>query len=413
MACEGYFFPQIYNNFYGAPKRFTEIVRSGSHEHAATGLYNYLVTGAQVYMHDATKLTPPVPMCEPLHARATQQLLHISSLLREHNKCCWENNKPHMVVSPMSQGTKSFWWKLANQGIRKLRSNAGTRGDPPKERTSAKRSLTHGLRTPRDKYPGAKRQTRAADSCLSLCGCRAMNRPHPEPPPAAAHVVQVRTRRRGRTGPVSPCHVHSLHDEPLQLVCAYLGDVHSLPLLLSGKILLFRAMSFVRPSEVYWTRLLRLFQWTLRLTTLISCPTFQAETGGLVQGPSASRQGYGPCTMSALGQKIKTNLLPVPNSQLLVKYKSKEHKAVMKAREVLTQDKHPFRRMGKLIGRCLSLVCKEAIAVMGANGIVAMNDILHPIRAWLSHLHDPPWGHEYRSIEFDIREMFLEIHRED
>ena len=33
---------------------------------------------------------------------------------------------------------------------------------------------------------------------------------------------------------------------------------------------------------------------------------------------------------------------------------------------------------------------------MGANGIVAMNDILHPIRAWLSHLHDPPWGHEYR-----------------
>ena len=108
-----------------------------------------------------------------------------------------------------------------------------------------------------------------------------------------------------------------------------------------------------------------------------------------------------------------TKLLPVPNSQLLVKYKSKEHKAAMKAREVLTQDKHPYRRLGKLIGRCLSILWKEASRVLNSREIVAMSDILHPIREWLSKLTDPPPGTEFRWLEFDIKEMFPEIHRDD
>ena len=111
--------------------------------------------------------------------------------------------------------------------------------------------------------------------------------------------------------------------------------------------------------------------------------------------------------------KTQTNLLPVPNSQLLIKCKSREHKAAVKAREVLTQDKHPFRRLGKLMSRCLSLLWKEAIGVLGAKEIVAMSDILRPIRHWLSNLTDPPPEMEYCWVEFDIRETFPEIQRED
>ena len=41
-----------------------------------------------------------------------------------------------------------------------------------------------------------------------------------------------------------------------------------------------------------------------------------------------------------------------------------------------------------------------------------MSDILHPIREWLSKLTDPPLGTEFRWLEFDIKEMFPELHRD-
>ena len=155
----GIFFPQFYSNFCQAPKRFTEIVRSQSHLHASTELYNYLVSGARAYLTSKAAPKPPVPLCDPLMHRITDKLTHISSLVHQHNQWCRETHKPQQVVSPMSNECRIFWTKLVDQGTRKLKSRTNKRGASTGVSARSIRSLTRGLRTPRENFPGVARGT--------------------------------------------------------------------------------------------------------------------------------------------------------------------------------------------------------------------------------------------------------------
>ena len=231
MACEGYFFPQFYSNFYDAPKHFTEIVRSDSHAHAAAELYNYMLTGARAYVNGQTTPKPLVPMCEPLQARVTEKFEHISSSLHEHNQWCKDNKQPRQMVSSMSNTARSCGTKLVDQGCRKLCSGTIEQKTSTRGCTNDVPALVHGLHTPRERYPGVVRRPSSAAARPPLCDCRAMTRPPPEPPPTTVHTNQVGTRRRRYPAPVRQCHLVSMHDGPLQLVCAYLGAVDSVPLL--------------------------------------------------------------------------------------------------------------------------------------------------------------------------------------
>jgi hypothetical protein len=277
-----------------------------------------------------------------------------------------------------------------------MKSQANKRGASTGVNARSVRSLTRGLRTPRETFPGVARGTPPPEPHTNVCDCRCMVRPPPEPPPDQPICAHRQPRRGRHSRNIAVPHISSLGSTPMQLVCSYTGELDGVSWLLSSKQVMFRAITFIRFSDLHWTGLSRLFQWALKSCTLINCPIFQASVSGDFQKPMTGIREFPVLTDLTLGQRPRAKLLPVPDSQLLVKYKSKEHKATMKAREVLTQDKHPYRRLGKLIGGCLSLLWKEAIAVLDSKEIVAMSDILHPIRAWLSRLTEPPPGTEFR-----------------
>ena len=128
-------------------------------------------------------------------------------------------------------------------------------------------------------------------------------------------------------------HISSLGSTPMQLVCSFTGELDGVSWLLSSKQVLFRAITFIRFSDLHWTRLSRLFQWALKSCTLINCPIFLASVSGDLQKPLTSIREFPVLTGLTLGQRPRAKLLPVPNSQLLVRYKSNKHKATMKARE--------------------------------------------------------------------------------
>ena len=69
-----------------------------------------------------------------------------------------------------------------------------------------------------------------------------------------------------------------------------------------------------------------------------------------------------------------------------------------------SQDKDPYKRLNKLMGRCLSVLWKIAISSLHSVEIVGMNDTLHPIRRWLSRLADPPHDFRHKAIERSVCE---------
>ena len=115
--------------------------------------------------------------------------------------------------------------------------------------------------------------------------------------------------------------------------------------------------------------------------------------------------------------KARCRALPAPNCQLLLKYKSSECASppVIKMREVLTYACHPFQKICKLMGRALTLLWKMAINVLKSRELIAMPQMLHTIKTWLSRIDVsratgtglPFW------TEMDVKEMFPEIPRSD
>jgi|Transcript_41104 hypothetical protein len=104
---------------------------------------------------------------------------------------------------------------------------------------------------------------------------------------------------------------------------------------------------------------------------------------------------------------------PAPNSQYLVKYKSHECDVppIMKGREVVTNAAHALKPLCSLMGRALTQLWKLAIKVLGPREIIAMKDLLGPIRQWVGAIADRTG--DFQWLELDIKEMFPEIPRDD
>ena len=378
-------------------------------------LFNYLVSGAQAFMADKITPRPLAPLCEPLRDRISERLSHVSTLINEHNAQCVTEGKPHQLVSAMSNECRTFWQKLVDQGVRKIRMGTAKQVREPYEPPRANPKLTRGLRNPAVKYPGVSRRVSTCEPLTPVCDCSSRVRPPPEPPPdhPPTHMHVTGTKRTCRPTTGSVTHMFVLPNDVMQYVCVYLGSQHTLLLLSTCKFFLYRSILFIKFADFMWSSLQPVFRWAARIYSVVLCPIFRASVVGessmnpveWVTSPLSALPA--PCT------RHQTKLYPVPNSQLLVKFKSQERKAKMKAREVLTHDKHPYRCLGKLMGRCLSLLWKEAVAVLRSTEIVAMGDILHPVKKWLSRLADPPPQSQYQWVEFDIKEMFPEIHRND
>ena len=117
----------------------------------------------------------------------------------------------------------------------------------------------------------------------------------------------------------------------MQLVASFIGEQDGMAWLLSSKQILFRAVTFIPFSDLYWTKLSRLSRSALQSCTLISCPIFQASVSSDFLQPLANIPKLPMGTSLNQTCRPHTKLFSVPNSQLLVKYKSKEHKAGMKA----------------------------------------------------------------------------------
>ena len=113
----------------------------------------------------------------------------------------------------------------------------------------------------------------------------------------------------------------------------------------------------------------------------------------------------------------RSRALPAPSCQLLLKYKSTERASppVIKMREVLTYACHPFQKKCKLMGRALTLLWKMAVDVLKSRELIAMPQMLHTIKQWLSHVDKSPstgTGEPFWT-ELDVKEMFPEIPRSD
>ena len=104
--------------------------------------------------------------------------------------------------------------------------------------------------------------------------------------------------------------------------------------------------------------------------------------------------------------------LPCPDCQLLVKWKSDENATppVIKGREVLTCALHPLKPATSLCGRALTLFWKEVVSVLGPREIISMSSLLHCVRDWTNTCDK---SETWDWVEYDIREMFLELPRNE
>ena len=103
--------------------------------------------------------------------------------------------------------------------------------------------------------------------------------------------------------------------------------------------------------------------------------------------------------------------IPVPNGQLLIKHKSKEHRvpSVVKLREVVAYASHPFPRVGRLIGRTLTVFWKLVVKHLCRAEIISMNKMLPFVRRCASTAPKPRKNQKY--IWADLVEMFPRIGR--
>ena len=135
--------------------------------------------------------------------------------------------------------------------------------------------------------------------------------------------------------------------------------------------------------------------------------TLRQLTGGL-KGPCKSTSHSTTENDGEANTRPRLNHLPCLDCQLLVKWKSDEHATppVVKGREVLTCVLHPLKPATSLWGRALTLFWKEVVTVLGPKEIISMSSLLHCVRDWTKNCDvSETWDW----VEYDIREMFLEI----
>ena len=116
------------------------------------------------------------------------------------------------------------------------------------------------------------------------------------------------------------------------------------------------------------------------------------------------------------GHSFWMKQMDVPMVCIPIKWKSDECSLVplMKAREVIMYHKHPLRRIAVLVGRCLTMLWREAIRVTGAKELFAMTDVLPFVRSVIKNEQSQrEQDVDYWWVEYDLVEMFPNIPREE
>ena len=117
-------------------------------------------------------------------------------------------------------------------------------------------------------------------------------------------------------------------------------------------------------------------------------------------------------------EAIAQDTCPSPGFQYLYKFKSVEQPTPQiprktKFREVITYSLHPYPRVGKLIGQCLTQFWKLVIEYLKPRELLKMTDLLGFVRE-LMHRQEQGRRHEHCVwVELDLVEMFPNIPRHE
>ena len=105
--------------------------------------------------------------------------------------------------------------------------------------------------------------------------------------------------------------------------------------------------------------------------------------------------------------------ISVPNGQLLFKHKSREQHLppIVKHREVLAYASHPYPRIGRLVGRALTVFWKMVVKLLGPAEIISMNEMLGFVRGCAQRAKKPRKNQVWVWAEFDLVDMFPNIER--
>ena len=104
-----------------------------------------------------------------------------------------------------------------------------------------------------------------------------------------------------------------------------------------------------------------------------------------------------------------SHCLRVPDMLVLLKHNIKELESncVLKNREVIRHGSHPFRRYGRIMSRCLSLLWKSACKHPSVLEFISMHELRRVVQGWSTK-----FPHTCTALaELDIVEMFPNIDR--
>ena len=114
-------------------------------------------------------------------------------------------------------------------------------------------------------------------------------------------------------------------------------------------------------------------------------------------------------TVPPLGPSKRDVALCVPDMLVLIKHKILEldPDCKFKQREIIRHGTHPFRRYGRVISRCRTLLWKSACDHPDVLGFISMSTLKHKVEAWRVQFPGMAW----LFAELDLMEINVPAHR--
>ena len=366
-ACYNLFIPNLIANFFQSPHRFTELLRCDNPFNASLNTYTWLTGSLSRFFFPERKQHPTPPSA------------HLTTKM--HNVLSEQPTLKARGIT-LSKGFKALLeqeLKTANRRYHTfLRKHFGTGTvAPSKKRKCVVVHLTKG--------------------------CKRRRGLQQDQPTAPAHTGHTTVLRVSRPAP----RVFSVtYFTVFSVIASFLNPQSLWNLLCTSKMVLWHTGQRLLMSTT------RLTPWRLVYARIHSVfdmlePPVVSNVYGLLSSDACPRY-TAPTPPKSAAKCIST-----PNAQLLFKFKSKERALppVMKYRQVLAYAAHPFPRIGKLMGRALTVFWKLVVKHLKPREMIAMTDLLKFVRTCVDQAPRPRKNQSRVWIEFDLVEMFPNIER--